>query len=155
MIGKRGRQVVAIAIQPDERFRRAQVQLAACAGQQAVVRDVLRQRVLEDDCGFVGARFLVQKLEPTEFPQFQRILAAAPHSVQELERYFTTEHGGGLQDVLRSFRQPIDPRHNHALHRLRNGCRVRSALNDGTCELLEEERVALALLDNGRRGRFG
>jgi hypothetical protein len=64
VIGKRGRQIVAIAIQLDERFRCAQVQLAAGARQQAVVRDVLRQRVLEDDCRFVGARFLVQKLEP-------------------------------------------------------------------------------------------
>ena len=109
VIGKLGGQVVAIAIQPDERFRRAQVQLAACAGQQAVVRDVLRQRVLEDDCGFVGVRFLVQKLEPTQFPQFHRILAAAPDPVQELERYFTTEHGGGLQDVLRTLQSTDRP----------------------------------------------
>ena len=101
VIRKRGRQLVAITVQPGERFRRAEVQLAPRAGQQAVVRDVLRQRVLEDDGGFVGARFLVQKLEPTQFPQFQRILAAAPYSVQELERYFSTEHGGRLQDLLR------------------------------------------------------
>ena len=106
--------------------------------------------MLEDDCGFVGARFLVQKLEPTQFRQFHRILAAAPHSVQELERYFSTEHGGGLQDMLRSFRQAIDPRHNHALYSLRNRSRVRATFNDSTRELLEEERVALALLDNRR-----
>ena len=126
---RRGHLVETIAVQLLERLRRSQVELAAAARQQAVVGDVLRQRVLEDEHRLVGGR-RARTGTPGGRDRRATVRDRAPRrqARQQPQRHFAPEDRGRLQQLLRSVRQAIEPRHDDAVNGFGNrACRRRRA----------------------------
>ena len=97
------------------------MELAAAARQQAVVGDVLCQRVLEDVDRLVTRRALVQELLAAQLDEVRAdVRRRVPHARQHPERHLAAEDGRRLQQLLRIVRQPVEARHDDALHRVRN-----------------------------------
>lgn len=86
VIGERGGELVEpIAVQRFERARRFQVKVTTNAGEQAVVGDILGQRVPEDEHRFVAARPFIQELLPAEVQQLGADVGRAAHPREEAQ----------------------------------------------------------------------
>ena len=148
VIGEPGVSLVeAPLVEPLERDGDGRVQRVPLGDRQAVVHDLLRERVLEHVDGLRGTRLLVQELEPRQLPEVRlEVARPAPHCLEEPERDLPPDHRGQAQRVLHVLGEAVDARPQRLLdgvrHRDRRGLRL---LADGPAELLEEERVALGL----------
>ena len=152
VIGERRRHLVeTIAVQLLERPRRLQVELAPAARQQAVVGHVLGQRMLEDEHRLIAAGALVHELLAAELGQRRIQIAALRQPLEQAARHFAANHRRRLQQLLGRVGQAIEAGHDHALHGVRNRLIAGALLDDRPRELLEEERVALATLQDGGR----
>jgi hypothetical protein len=139
------------------------VQLAPSLTEQARVRDVVRQRVLERVLDVREQRGLVEELRGLELVEAgaQRVVVEAGDGAQEGERHVLADHGGGLEQPLVLGRQSIDARGEDRLHgwrdldglrRLRQTVIAELAdegpgLDQGPDALFEEERIALGAGD--------
>ena len=73
------------------------MKLAAASSQQAVVGDVLRQRVREDVGRLVSRRAFVQKLVAAELIEVRNDIGrSVPHSHQQPERHLAADDGRRL-----------------------------------------------------------
>ena len=151
---RRGHLVETVAVQLLERPRRLQVELAPAARQQAVVGHVLGERMLEDEHRLIAAGALVHELLAAQLGQRRIQIAALRQSLEQAARHFASDHRRRLQQLLWRVGQPIEAGHDHALHGVRNRLIAGAVLDDRPRELLEEERVALAALQD-RGGDLG
>ena len=108
---------------------RGLVQAAPAAREQALVRDVLGEGVVEDVDGLALAALLVDELQAPELREVGLEAAgAAPDGLEQPERELASQHRGGLEHPSRLLRQPIDARQQHVVHACRaRGARARSA----------------------------
>ena len=130
-----------------ERFRRGTMKRPAPCGQDALVRYLLGQRVLEDMDRVVGAAPLVDEVHPGELSQTRRQRAVAPpHFSQQAQRELPPQDRGGFEQLLVGLGQSVDACREHALDGGRDDIAplVLGALAHGPRQLLEEERIALA-----------
>jgi hypothetical protein len=80
-----------------------------------------------------------------------------PDRLEQPEGYLPAQYRRGLQDPPRGVREPIQARHQHALDRVWNdgvGAAL-PVLNRHARQLLQEEGVALAALQDHARQRLG
>ncbi len=144
---------LAQAIRVERLIGRARglVQTSPPAREQALVRDVLGEGVLEDMHGLALAALLVDELQAPELREVGlEATGAAPDGVEQPERELASQHRGGLEHPPRFLRQPVDARPQHVVdaagHRvLRPGGRV---LEHGPSQLLQEEGVAVGLVQD-------
>jgi hypothetical protein len=114
--------------------------------EQALVRDVLRQGVLEDVGRLLGFGLLVDELQPLQLQQVRVDPARAfPDRPEQPERELTPEDRRRLEHASGPLVESVHPRGEDALHGIRHGD-LRAevvVLRDGLGELLQEERVPL------------
>ncbi len=98
------------------------VQLAAARLEHAVVGDLAGQRVLEHEGAHGDAVALPEELQPLQLlqPLLQRHVAV-PDLRGQVERELAAEHCGHLDSRLLVGAEPVDPRGQHLLDRLRYG----------------------------------
>jgi hypothetical protein len=156
VIGQRRSHLVnAAAVKLLERTRSREVKVAALTREQTVVSHVLGERMPEDEHLFVAAGFFKKELEPAQLFQLRCYpLRPAPHPGQKAEPHLAAQHCRRLQELLGGIRQPIDPRHDDAMHGVGDTV-VRPVFEDGASQLFEEERVTLGLGEDlgGHLGR--
>ncbi len=97
------------------------MEVAAAARQQAVVGDVLRQRVLEDEGRLVARRALVEELEPAQLIEVCADVRAPFHTrVSSLSGTSRPRTDAVCSSCFAIVRQPIDARHDDAVNRVGN-----------------------------------
>ena len=150
------RQAVGHGVEPvrGERLERpggGGVQGEAAGRREALAGHLAGERVREDVHRPVGAGAVEEELEPHQVAERGlEIRGIAPHRLEEAHRRLAPEHGRRLQAPPRRVGEPVDPGQQHLLDRLRYrlGVRRRAVRLDRPRQLLEEERVALGLLDD-------
>ena len=148
----------SVGVELFERPRGRTVNRLAAMRQEPVVRDVLRQRVLEHVDRLLVTRRLVQKLQALQLEQMGMEWArAVPHPVQQLRRELAPENRGALDEALGGVGQPIDARHDHALDGIGNDLIGATTLRHREGQLFEKERIAFGLGEDrlGYRARHG
>jgi hypothetical protein len=135
-----------------QRRARRRVMGAPAPLEEARVRHLLGQRMLEDVHRLLGAGPLVEELQTHQLPQ--RVLEAgaraAPHRREQPERDLTAEHRGSLEEALGVLRQPVDARQEDLLDRLRYRQRGTglALLGHRARQFLEKKWIALGLFDD-------
>ena len=133
------------------------VERLAAGGEQALVGDLLGERVLEDVHRFDRSAQLVQELEAPQLaergPERERV---APHGSQQPRRDLAAEDGGGLEEALGILRQPVDARHEDVLDRGRDRPDVAQlrVVEQRSAQLLDEEGIAFRLVEDRPRHRL-
>ena len=124
----------------------------APGGEEALVGDLLDERMVEGVAGLVQRRRGLEELQALQLGDVRVEAGSVPDQQQQPGRELAAQHGADLEHASSFVVQPVDAGHEHALHRLRHDRVLRSvALVDGSGELLEEEGVALAPPDDGLR----
>ena len=144
----------ALGVEAGQRVGGRAVQRAAAGRDERAVRDLLRQRVLEDVDPLVGVGALVQELQACQLLQLGvQPLGRFADGAQQPLGELPAEDGGRLQRLLGAGRQPIDARGQHALHRIGHRQPAGAGVGQHVRQLLEEERVALAPVQDQPRAR--
>ena len=133
------------------------VERLTAGGQQALVGDLLGERVLEDVHRLGRSAQLVQELEAPQLAErgLERA-SVAPHGSQQPRRDLAAEDGGGLEEALGVLRQPVDARHEDFLDRGRDRPDVAQlrVVEQGSAQLLDEEGITFRLVENRPRHRL-
>src|SRR6266851_8634305 len=102
----------------------------------------------KDICRALGLDTLINEFEMAQLAQLALERSRArPHRAQQAVREFPTDYGGGLKELFRFVRQPIDARHHDLMDRVRHH-EIGSNVLYFTCmqrELLQKERVTVGL----------
>src|ERR1700730_6185121 len=105
------------------------MQLPASLNQDRVVRNLLRQRVLEDVLGVADRRLLVDEFAELQVVEnaMEFVVTLEHHRTNQRQRKLTANDGQRLQQVFRIGRQAIDTRGQNSLHRRRYLQRIERA----------------------------
>ena len=139
-------------------LREGRVQLGAHRLAEPAVRDLADEHVLEAERALSGDRRAF--LHGDELSVEQR-LEQVGHVELRCERFdgslpeHAADHRRALQELFLLGRQRVDARRDQRLNRVGNALAVGAALREHPDRLLEEERVALRLLEHHRPLRLG
>ena len=150
----------AIPVERLDRLDDPRVKLAAPLLQQAAVRDLVRERVLEGVLEVRKQPRLVEELGGLQAvePAAERLVRQLGDRLEQRERHVLADDGGDLQQALVLRGEPVDARRQHRLDRGRDLDRLdrlrqpvpaalprqRLRLHQRPDRLLQEERVARA-----------
>ena len=97
------------------------VQRAPTRNREGLVRDRVRERVLESQHGAAGIFRLEQELTRLELVDLlvQQLVRACGDPQQQIPLHFGADDRGDLQQRAGTRRQPVHARRQHTLHRLR------------------------------------
>ena len=133
------------------------MQRLARRAEEAVVGDLLDERVVERVDGLGAAGELVHEVQPRQLGQVGGDRAGtAPDRLQQRARELAPEHGRRLQEALLGVGQPVDPRGEHRAQRVGDARRLGQVplLGHRPRQLLEEERVTVRPVEDGAHERL-
>jgi hypothetical protein len=137
----------------------AAVQPRADVPGNAVVGDLVRQRVLEREFGLGAEPRGVQELTSLQASQAAADVLGGQLGclLQERHRHDSTDHRGDVEHVFVGRREAVDARRDDVVHRPRHRKRggLVGLLANGPRKLLQEERIALAAVQDAGHRRGG
>ena len=163
----------SVALESLDRFDDPRVDGAPAIGEEAAIRHLLRQRVLERVLRIGKEAGLIEKLPGLQKRELaaHALLRLIGDGVEQDERDVLSDNGGRLQQLLLRRWEPVDPGGQDGLDRGRNMNSVEGvseaigpALSDkglrfheGPHALFQKERVAIRPLDEQgpQRGQLG
>ena len=112
----------AICVERLDRADDPRMKLAAALLQQAAVRDLVRERVLEGVLEIRKQPRLVDELGSLQAvePAAERLVRQIGDRLEQRERHVLADDGGDLQQVFVFRREPVDARRQHHLDRGRD-----------------------------------
>ncbi len=132
-----------VRVQLVDRVGHDAVELLAPLQQQALVGDVVRERVLEHVHELRIERALEDEIEGAELPHaVGGVLRERRGPLQQPQRELAPDHRGRLDRPLRILGQTIEPRHDHALHRV-GDIHVRDRPREDVVAILPSDRAGL------------
>src|SRR6185295_4289042 len=163
----------SVALESLDRFNDPRVDGAPAIGEEAAVRHLLRERMLEGVLGIGKQACLVQELGGLQHRKLSAhaLLGIISDRVQQDERDVLPDDGGRLQQLLLRWRKPVNPGGEDGLDRGRNLNMVDSLneamgaalagqglrLHEGPHALFQKEWVAIRPLNEEvlQRGQPG
>src|SRR5208282_1649363 len=111
----------AVAVKFLDRFANAPMKVLAALHQQAAVGNVLDHRMLEDVRRLGEQSMLVDDFQRFQFSEQTLELAGqSGHSLEQSHDELSADHGCKLNHSLSVDAEPIEPRHDDALHGIGN-----------------------------------